>query len=135
MNPVVATSLINLGSNIVNKAFSSAGEPKAAPAEDFETKLRSFQNKPIDAAQLEGIKNELLQSPELKSFIEKNTNCTISLDQLSDGSIRVLSSSGDFLTLNKESLLLAKADQFLNASLKNSANLNPERANSVILTG
>jgi len=135
MNPVLATNLINLGSNIVNKVLSSENELRVAPAGDFETKLRNFQIKPIDEAQLEGIKSELLQSPELKNFIEKNSNSTISLDQLSDGSIRVLSSSGDFLTLNKESLLLAKADQFLNGSLRNSKNLNPDRANSVILTG
>jgi hypothetical protein len=135
MNPVLATNLINLGSNIVNKVLSSENELRVAPAGDFETKLRNFQIKPIDEAQLEGIKSELLQSPELKNFIEKNSNSTISLDQLSDGSIRVLSSSGDFLTLNKESLLLAKADQFLNGSLRISKNLNPDRANSVILTG
>lgn len=135
MNPVVATSLINLGSNIVNKAFSPQVATPSVSKADFETNLKSFQDHPISSTDLQAVKTELLNSPELKNFLSNNSECTISVDQLSDGSVRILSSSGDFITLNQNSPLLAKADQFLHGSLELGKNLNPERTNSAILTG
>ena len=135
MNPVVATSLINLGSNIVNKAFSSKVDATPVSKTDFESNLKSFQDQPVSTTDLEKVKTELINSPELKEFLSKNSDCTISVDQFSDGSVRILSSSGDFITLTENSPLLAKADQFLHNSLKLGKNLNPERTNSAILTG
>ena len=135
MNPVVATSLINLGSNIVNKAFSPQVATHSVSKSDFESNLKSFQDQPISSTDLQAVKTELLNSPELKNFLSNNSECTISVDQLSDGSVRILSSSGDFITLNQNSPLLAKADQFLHGSLELGKNLNPERTNSAILTG
>lgn len=135
MNPVVATSLINLGSNIVNKAFSPQVATPSVSKADFESNLKNFQDQPISSSDLQVVKTELLNSPELKNFLSNNSECTISVDQLSDGSVRILSSSGDFITLNQNSPLLAKADQFLHGSLELGKNLNPERTNSVILTG
>ena len=135
MNPVVATSLINLGSNIVNKAFSPQVATPSVSKADFESNLKNFQDQPISSSDLQVVKTELLNSPELKNFLSNNSECTISVDQLSDGSVRILSSSGDFITLNQNSPLLAKADQFLHGSLEIGKNLNPERTNSVILTG
>jgi len=135
MNPVVATSLINLGSNIVNKAFSPQVATPSVSKADFEFNLKSFQDHPISSTDLQAVKTELLNSPELKNFLSNNSECTISVDQLSDGSVRILSSSGDFITLNQNSPLLAKADQFLHGSLELGKNLNPERTNSAILTG
>ena len=135
MNPVVATSLINLGSNIVNKAFTSQAATTPVSKTDFESNLKSFQDQPVSKTDLEKVKSELINSPELKEFLSKNSDCTISVDQFSDGSVRILSSSGDFITLNQNSPLLAKADQFLHGSLELGENLNPERTNSAILTG
>ena len=135
MNPVVATSLINLGSNIVNSAFSSPVATAPVTKTDFESNLKNYQDQPVSKTDLEKVKTELLNSPELKEFLSKNSDCTISVDQFSDGSVRILSSSGDFITLNQNSLLLAKADQFLHGSLELGENLNPERTNSAILTG
>ena len=135
MNPVVATSLINLGSNIVNKAFSPQVATPSVSKVDFESNLKSFQDQPNSSSDLQVVKTELLNSPELKNFLSNNSECTISVDQLSDGSVRILSSSGDFITLNQNSPLLAKADQFLHGSLELGKNLNPERTNSAILTG
>lgn len=135
MNPVVATSLINLGSNIVNKAFSPQVATPSVSKADFESNLKNFQDQPISSSDLQVVKTELLNSPELKNFLSNNSECTISVDQLSDGSVRILSSSGDFITLNQNSPLLAKADQFLHGSLELGKNLNPERTNSVILNG
>ena len=135
MNPVVATSLINLGSNIVNKAFSPQVATPSVSKADFESNLKNFQDQPISSSDLQVVKTELLNSPELKTFLSNNSECTISVDQLSDGSVRILSSSGDFITLNQNSPLLAKADQFLHGSLELGKNLNPERTNSVILNG
>ena len=135
MNPVVATSLINLGSNIVNKVFSPLVPTPPANQTDFEANLKSYQDQPVSKTDLEKVKTELLNSPELKDFLSKNSGCTISVDQFSDGSVRILSSSGDFIKLNQNSPLLAKADQFLHGSLTLGQNLNPERTNSAILTG
>ena len=42
MDPIIATGLINLGSNIVNKAFSNSAELNPSPAVDFKDDLAKF---------------------------------------------------------------------------------------------
>ena len=41
MDPIITAGLINLGSNIVNKAFSNSAELNPSPAVDFKDDLAS----------------------------------------------------------------------------------------------
>jgi hypothetical protein len=60
---------------------------------------------------------------------------TIHLDKLADGSMRLVSSSGDFLTLSPNSEIGQKASQFHSSSLNIGENITASRPNSVTLVG
>ena len=136
MDPVIATGLINLGSNIISKALPVTSVNPQQSSDTFANELIGFQDKAPNAIHdLKDIKTKLLDCSEVKAFLSKNKGNSITLDQMSDGSIRFLASSGDFMTLSKQSESCLLANQFLHCSIQSGANINPQRPNSVILTG
>ena len=135
MEPVLATGLLNLGSNILQKAFSPSTETPKANFGDFKSDLAKIQAQEKPACDLDQLRTNLLDSPEIKEFISRNPGSSIHLDQLSDGSVRFLSSSGDFITLRPEDLHCDIASRFLHGSIASGQNLHPDRPNSAILTG
>ena len=100
MNPVIATGLINIGGNLLRQALPPSSDSSSTTKANFEKDLVEFQNR--DAGKIENLdqlRSDLLKSPVVNEFLSQNTECSITLDQFSDGSIRILSSSGDFMTL------------------------------------
>lgn len=136
MNPVIATGLINIGGNLLRQALPPGSDSSSTTKANFEKDLVEFQNR--DAGKIENLdqlRSDLIKCPEVNEFLSKNTDCSITLDQFSDGSIRILSSSGDFMTLHPNTSTCKLASQFLQGSIASGKNLHPQRANSVILTG
>lgn len=136
MDPVIATGLVNIGSNILQKILP----PNTPSVEDsksssFESNLKDLEGSSLSVKSLETLRSEIKDSPELQDFLSRNSGNKISLDKLSDGSVRVLSSTGDFMTLRPESSTCANANQFLGISISSGQNLNPDRKNSVMLIG
>ena len=134
MDPVIATGLVNIGSNILQKILPQT--PKSSEnlgPSSFESNLKEIQSSSHSPHGLEALRTELKGSPELTDFLSQNSGDTITLDQMSDGSVRLLSSSGGFMTLRPESPTCAKANQFMKASISTGQNLSPDRKNSVIL--
>ena len=87
MDPIIATGLINLGSNIVNKAFSNSAELNPSPAVDFKDDLAKFSHEPTAKPKdLNQIREDILSFPEVQNFISKNEGNEISIDKMSDGS-------------------------------------------------
>ena len=136
MDPIIATGLINIGSNIVNKAFSKSAELNPSPAVNFKDDLDKFTHKPTAILKdLNQIREDILSFPEVQNFISKNEGNVISIDKMSDGSMRFLSSNGDFMTLPSNHPSSAFTVNFLDSSLASGKNLNAQRPNSVILIG
>ena len=136
MDPIIATGLINIGSNIVNKAFSKSAELNPSPAVNFKDDLAKFTHDPTaNPKDLNQIREDILSFPEVRNFISKNEGNVISIDKMSDGSMRFLSSNGDFMTLPSNHPSSAFTVNFLDSSLASGKNLNAQRLNSVILIG
>lgn len=132
MEPILASSLLNLGSNLIQKAFPLSGNPQNS-VENFESDLSRIQKKQEVVLDLDLLKTDLIESQELKDFLARNNGNTISLDQLSDGSVRFLSSSGDFITFQPDIPICETASLYLHGSFAEGKNTNLERPNSVIL--
>lgn len=136
MNPVIATSLINLGSNIIHNAFPGPTASDKVLGNDFDKDLRGILSRETPAHEdFNLLREEVLASPGLKDFLSRNKGNSITLDQMADGSVRLLSSSGDFMTLHIDHPSCEVASQFLRSSLAAGKNLNQQRPNSVYLTG
>ena len=136
MDPVIATGLINIGGNILQKILPSNPQSvENSKSSSFESNLQDIQGSSPTSKSLETLRDEITNSPELKDFLSRNSGNEISLDKLSDGSVRVLSSTGDFMTLRPESPACANANQFLANSISSGQNINPGRENSVMLIG
>ena len=136
MDPVIATGLINIGGIILQKILpSNPPSVENSKSSSFESNLQDIQGSSPTSKSLETLRDEITNSPELKDFLSRNSGNEISLDKLSDGSVRVLSSTGDFMTLRPESPACANANQFLANSMSSGQNINPGRENSVMLIG
>lgn len=136
MDPVIATGLINLGGNLLKQALPATAEVSPATEANFENNLLAHQHSNIaKIGDLDQLRSDLLKSPEVSEFLSRNTGNSIALDQLSDGSVRLLSSSGDFISLRPDTSTCRLANQFFHSSIASGENIHPQRVNSVILTG
>jgi hypothetical protein len=134
MDPIIATGLVNIGGNILQKILpSNRPSVENSKSSSFESNLKDLQDSSLSLKSLDTLRTEITDSPELQDFLSRNSGNKISLDKLSDGSVRVLSSTGDFMTLRPESPACAKANQFMEDSIYSDQNLSPDRKNSVIL--
>jgi len=133
MNPVFASGLLKIGSDLVSRAISSSPQDKLSANRSFENELQDVQTTRTETVDLNQLQKEILDIPEIQNFISQNQDSTVTIDQLSDGSIRILASSGDFMTLRPESHSCQKAVEFLKGSIAEGKNLSTERDGSVTL--
>lgn len=136
MNPIAVTELTRLGSSLLSRGIESiSGKP--SPQLDpsvFANELSSAEAKP-EVIDIENVRSQLLKDPTLANFFKQNTDNTIHVDRLADGSMRLVSSSGDFFTLGKNSKVCQLASDFHTKCLESNKNLSPSRTNSVLLIG
>ncbi len=134
MNPIAVAELTQLGSYILRQGISSLSktENHSTTPSAFADKLKGAEST-LTRSDLNDLKTKLLNDSYLSDFFNQNTDNTIHLDKLADGSMRLTSSSGDFITLPKGSTTGQLAMQFHDASIKASENLSPSRENSVLL--
>jgi len=137
VNPLAVSELTRLGSSLLKNGFNSIRSKtnvQNVQSTHFENELKSAQ-KLTTPTELEAQKVELLKDPALSPFLKQNSDNTIHLDKLADGSMRLVSSSGDFLTLSPNSEICQKASQFHSSSLNIGENITASRPNSVTLVG
>lgn len=88
----------------------------------------------ISQPSLTSLHNDLLADPEIKNFIQKNEGNRIYLENRADGGSQLLSSSGEFLIIEKDSPINQKLRQFFDRCMQNQLHLSPHRPNAVLLT-
>ena len=138
MNTILASGLLNIGKEIIRAnlpGMKSSEVSKSDP--NFSQHLKEAQGKPADnfpkTGNLATAKKELLASPELSGFLGQNKDCDITMDQLADGSFRLLSSSGEFVVLEKNSPSHSLAKSFFDLCLSQQKNLAENRTDAVSL--
>lgn len=137
MNPLAVSELTRLGSSLLKNSINSIHSKtniQNVASSQFENELNNAQ-KATTPVEVKAQKIELLKDPALSPFLDQNSDNTIHLDKLADGTMRLISSSGDFLTLDPNSEIGQKASQFHSSSLNIGENISASRPNSVTLVG
>jgi hypothetical protein len=136
MDPIIATGVINLGSTLINKVLPKTPNDFHSNKVNFDKDLTQFtEAKVLSSSEISDLRKEVLSLPGVKEFLSKNEGNSISIDKMSDGSVRLLSTSGDFMTLRPDHPSSALVSKYFDSSISASTNLNQQRPNSVILTG
>ena len=143
MNPIIASSLANLGKDILaggiqvlqpSKAASLPSSPRIFTSElETAQKVGTHQDTVLSTKELDQIKEQLLKDPTIRDFIEQNLGNTIHLDKLANGSFRLLSSSGALHVIKKDSAASRLANDFHNGCVKLNQNLVSSDSSKVIL--
>jgi len=111
MNPVVASSLISMGSNLLNRVITSSPSLSSPSSTSFSKELMQVSTAEKSLSRDE-LKKEFITSPAVKSFIDKNSGDTLYLEERADGSMKILSSNGQSLVLSQGSVACATAKKF-----------------------
>jgi len=143
MNPIIASSLANLGKDIlaggiqVFQPSKSASLPASSQifTSELESaqKIGSHQDMVFSTKDLDQIKKQLLKDPKIREFIEQNLGNTIHLDKLANGSFRLLSSTGALHVIEKDSATSHLANDYHNGCVKLNQNLVTSDSSKVIL--
>jgi len=143
MNPIIASSLANLGKDILAGGIQVFQRSKSAslPASsqiftselESAQKIGSHQDMVFSTKDLDQIKKQLLKDPKIREFIEQNLGNTIHLDKLANGSFRLLSSTGALHVIEKDSTTSHLANEYHNGCLKLNQNLVNSDSSKVIL--
>ena len=130
MNPVVASSLVSLGKNLLNRVTTPEPNLPQPESTSFSNELRTINanEKLLSSKEL---KEEFLSSPTVQSFLEKNSGDTLYLEKRADGSMQILSSNGRTLILNEGSEACFTAKKFFESCLKEQAHFSDNRRNGL----
>ena len=133
MNPIIASSLVNLGKDFVSSGINLLKRENLSPADkqSFAHELNSA--KVPSNKNLEQLKNELLNFPELRKFINQNEGHALQLDKSANGSFRILSSSGDLFVIDQSSPCAQTAAAYHNLCSSNGKNLVPGDHSKVLI--
>jgi len=133
MNPIIASSLVNLGKDFVSSGINFLSRENLSPAskQSFAHQLQSA--KASQSQDLEQLKKELLNDPELRKFLTQNEGHTLQLDKSANGSFRILSSSGDLFVIDQSSQCAQKAAAYHNLCSTKGKNLVPGDHSKVLI--
>jgi len=143
MNPIIASSLANLGKDILAsgiqafKPVQTASVPSSSQIFtselDSAQKVGVHQDTALPTKDLDLIKKQFLKDPKIREFIEQNISNTIHLDKLANGSFRLLSSSGSLHVIEKGSISAQLANDYHNGCMQLNQNLVSTDSSKVIL--
>lgn len=130
MNSVVASSLISVGKNLLDKVTSPSLNLPQPRSTSFSEELNGV-TATENALSRKELQEEFLQAPAIQSFLDKDTGDTLYLEQRADGSMQILSSSGKILILKEGSEACSTAKKFFQTCLKEQIQLSDNRVNAV----
>ena len=138
MNPIIASSLVNLGRDFVSSGVKLLSEHNLTPTDkkSFALKLQTAKTQQginPNNQNLDQLKKDLLNNPALKKFISQNDGHTLQLDKSANGSFRILSSSGDLFIFNQSSPCAQVAAEYHNLCLHKGQNLVPGDPSKVLI--
>ena len=143
MNPVVASSIISLGKDLIEKISTpqnTISVPESSNPKPFVSELEDAQSTSLEKpkqiyAKLDEkeLKTMLLEEPTVASFAEANPNSQIFLQKRADGSIQLCSSSGQTLVLDKSTTTNQIAVSYFEKSLTSENNQSAHHPGAVYL--
>lgn len=134
MNPVLASNVISLGKALVEKITPPQPAQLNGSSKSFSTELNKVTKIGESSCSLSSLRADLLQDPEVESFISANPHTEIYFQKRADGSTQILSSSGSSLSIDKDSPTNQLITDYVDRCFKEGKNLSPHRPGSVLFT-
>ena len=137
MDPIIAGGLVSTGKNLLNGISNQIVSQKTTEAKgcvSFPEELgkASRQETTVSFSDIKSVRVALMENPQVSSFMEKNANSQVYLEKRADGSVQLLSSSGETLVLKKDSKACIQAINYFDLCLKEKSNLTEFRPNAVL---
>jgi len=130
MNPVVASSLVSMGKDLLDRVTTPSPNLPHPNSTSFANELNEVSAAEKSLSNKE-LKEEFINSSTVQSFLEKNSGDTLYLEKRADGSMQILSSNGRTLILKEGSEACSTAKKFFESCLKEQAHLSDNRPNAV----
>ena len=137
MDPIIAGGLVSAGKNLLDGISNQLASKKSVEAQgrvSFPEELgkASRENASVRFSNSKSARLALMENPQVSSFMEKNANSQVYLEKRADGSIQLLSSSGETLILTKDSEACRQAINYFDLCLEEKSNLTEFRPNAVL---
>lgn len=139
MDPIITGGIVSAGKTLITGIASHMAPPsehaKASANASFPDQLGKASNQQTFKAYAnsKAISKDLLQDPEINSFMEKNKANDVFVEKRADGSAQLLSSSGEVLVLSEDSKSCKLALQYFDRCLEEKTQLSNFRTNAVLL--
>ena len=130
MNPVVASSLVSMGKDLLDRVTTPSPNHPQPNSTSFSNELSEVSAAEKSLSNKE-LKEEFINSSTVQSFLEKNSGDTLYLEKRADGSMQILSSNGRTLILKEGSEVCSTAKKFFESCIKEQAHLSDNRPNAV----
>jgi hypothetical protein len=139
MDPIITGGIVSAGKTLLTGIASHIASPsvhaKASANTSFPDQLGKASNQQTfkTYANSKAISKDLVQDPEINSFMERNKANDVFVEKRADGSAQLLSSSGEVLVLPEGSEPCKLALQYFDRCLEEKAQLSDFRTNAVLL--
>ena len=139
MDPIITGGIVSAGKTLLTGIASHMASPsehaKVSANTSFPDQLGKASNQQTfkTYANSKAISKDLVQDPEINSFMERNKANDVFVEKRADGSAQLLSSSGEVLILPEGSEPCKLALQYFDRCLEEKAQLSDFRTNAVLL--
>ena len=133
MNPVLASSLVNVGKSLIDQLSNPSPTQFKVGNKTFSAELDNVNSITKFNQSSNTLRQSLLQDPVIQSFLSKNAESEIYFQKRADGSSQILSSSGDTITFDRDSNTNALIHQYFDQCVRDAVCLSPHRPGTVLL--
>lgn len=133
MNPVLASSLVNVGKSLIDQLSNPSPTQFKVGNKTFSAELDNVTSITKFNQSSNTLRQSLLQDPVIQSFLSKNAESEIYFQKRADGSSQILSSSGDTITFDRDSNTNALIHQYFDQCVREAVCLSPHRPGTVLL--
>ena len=130
MNPVVASSLVSMGKDLLDRVTTPSPNLPQPNSTSFSKELSQVSAAQKSLSNKE-LKEGFINSSTVQSFLEKNSGDTLYLEKRADGSMQILSSNGRTLILKEGSEACSTAKKFFESCLREQVHISDNRSNAV----
>ena len=133
MNPVLASSVISLSKSVFERISSPTPQNPTTEGLKFAQELEKVSKSDETFKTSKDLRKELLSDPKIKAFVEANPDNQIFFQKRADGSSKILSSSGDSMTIHLDSDTNSLVHQYFNKCVAENSSISPHRPDCVFL--
>ena len=132
MNPVLASSLVNVGKSLIDQLSAPSPTQFKVGDKTFSAELENRTATQINLP-TNSLRQCLLQDPAIKSFLSNNAGNEIYFQKRADGSSQILSSSGETITIGHDSSTNILIHQYFDQCVREGVCLSAHRPGAVLL--